>query len=251
MAMSATPRLAAPLARRAAAAATLGVLAITAGCVADPVTDRGRSVADLYTWFMIAAAGVFGVVAGLLAWSIVRYRGQAGRDAELPPQSHGNLALEIVWWALPTALVVVLVILTAGVLSEVDARSDEPELTVEVQGFQWGWRFTFPEADVVVTGTAADPPTLLLPVDRTIAFEIVSADVVHSFNIPRFLIKRDAIPNRPNRFDVVIEEEGTYAGQCGEFCGLLHAAQLFQIDAVPAAEFEAWLAAAPRGQGSE
>ena len=231
--------------------ALLAILAVVTGCVADPVTDRGRSVADLYTWFMIAAAGVFAVVAGLLAWSIVRYRGQSGRDVDLPPQSHGNMALEIVWWALPTALVVVLVILTAGVLSEVDARAEDPELTVEVEGFQWGWRFTFPDEDVVVTGSAADPPVITLPVDRTIAFEITATDVIHSFNIPAFLIKRDAIPGDLNRFDVVIEEEGTYTGQCGEFCGLLHSAQLFQIEAVSSADFDAWLAAAPRREGSE
>jgi cytochrome c oxidase subunit 2 len=111
-----------------------------------------------------------------------------------------------------------------------------------VTGYQWGWEFTYAETGVVINGTVADPATVPLPVGRTIAFEIRSADVVHSFNIPTFLIKRDAVPTRVNRFDVVIEQAGTYAGQCGEFCGLLHAEQLFEIDAVDAAAFDAWLA---------
>lgn len=230
--------------RRARRAA--GVLATTAvattACLPEPVTDRGREVADLYGLFTIAAAGVFVLVIGLLAWTVVRHRGEPGRDVPMPRQVHGNMALEVTWWALPTAIVALLAALTIIVLGQVDARYEEPALTVEVGGFQWGWEFTYVESGVVVSGTAADPPTLRLPVDRTIAFVITSRDVVHSFNIPKFLIKRDAVPNRENRFDVVIEQEATYGGQCGEFCGLLHARQLFEIDAVRPEAFDAWLA---------
>ena len=223
---------------------------LVAGCIPQPVTDRGREVADLYWWFMIAAAAVFVIVVGLLAWSIIRYRGQPGRDVPMPAPITGHLGLEIAWWALPAALVAVLAVFTIVVLNQVDARSEEPDLVVEVTGYQWGWEFTYADADVVINGTAADPATVPLPVGRTIAFEIRSADVVHSFNIPVFLIKRDAVPTRVNRFDVVIEEEGTYAGQCGEFCGLLHAAQLFEIDAVAGDAFDAWLAQQPRAEAS-
>ena len=216
--------------------------AVTAGCLPRAVTDRGREVADLYELFMIAAAGVFALIVGLLAWTIVRYRGTPGRDVEMPSPVRGNVLLEVTWWAIPSALVAVLVVLTVTVLSRVDAREASPSLTVEVAGFQWGWRFTYADTGVTVSGTAADPPTLRLPVDRTIAFVITSEDVVHSFNIPTFLIKRDAVPNRENRFDVVIEREATYGGQCGEFCGLLHARQLFEIDAIQPEAFDTWLA---------
>lgn len=222
--------------------ALLVAVAALGGCLPAPVSDRGRSVSELYTWFTIAAAAVFALVAGLLGWSIIRYRGTPGRDAVLPRQSRGNVLLEVMWWAIPTALVAVLVVMTAGVLGQVDARAADPQVRVRVEGFQWGWRFTYPDAGVEVIGTAANPPTIQLPVGETIAFEVTSLDVVHSFSIPRFLIKRDAVPNRVNRFDVVIEEEGTYTGQCAEFCGLLHAAQLFAIEAVPPDAFEAWLA---------
>ena len=219
----------------------IGLAVSTTACLPQAVTAQGQDVAWLYYLFMLVAAGVFVLVAGLLAWSIVRYRGAPGRDVAMPPQSHGNMALEIAWWSLPTAIVVVLALFTIGVLSQVDARAEEPAVVVEVQGFQWGWEFTYPDAGVVVRGTAADPPTIQLPVGRDVAFVITSDDVVHSFNVPQFLIKRDAVPNRPNRFDVLIEQEGTYTGQCGEFCGLLHARQLFAIDAVQPEAFEAWL----------
>lgn len=229
-----------PTIPRAAVLAAATAIVIT-GCVPEPATEQGRQVADLYNLFMVASVGVFAIVVGLLAWSVVRYRGQPGRNVEMPPQNHGNMALEVTWWSLPALLVVILAVLTVGVLNRVDARSEDP-LIIEVQGFQWGWEFTYPDAGVVVSGTVADPPAIQLPVGRTVAFVITSNDVVHSFNIPKFLIKRDAIPNRPNRFDVLIEQVGTYGGQCGEFCGLLHARQLFEIDAVEPATFDAWLA---------
>lgn len=216
---------------------------LTTGCLPQVATEQGREVAWLYDIFMVAAAIVFVLIVGLMAWAIVRYRGEAGRDVRPPPARHGNLALEVTWWAVPTLIVVVLIGLTWSVLSQVDAREDAPALSVGVEGFQWGWRFTYEDAGVVVSGTAQDPPTLYLPTTRTIAFVITSEDVVHSFSIPNFLIKRDALPSRENRFDVVIDREGTYGGQCGEFCGLLHARQLFTIEAVPPEEFDDWLGA--------
>ncbi len=223
--------------------ALLGLLTIaTAGCLPAPVTEQGREVANLYDLFMIAAVGVFVVIVGLLAWTVLRYRGEPGRDAQLPAQTSAKFIFEVVWWTVPTLLVAVLAVLTIGVLNQVDAREDEPDLVVDVAGYQWGWEFTYRDSGVVVNGTAADPATIELPVDRTIAFMISSRDVVHSFSIPPFLIKRDAIPGRDNRFDVLIENEGTYSGQCGEFCGLLHSQQLFEIDAVSPDRFDTWLA---------
>jgi len=212
------------------------------GCLPQAATAQGREVAWLYDLFMLASAAVFALVVGLLAWALVRYRGQPGRDVAMPKPIHGDMRLEVAWWGLPAALVAVLAVLTIGVLGGVDAREEDPAVVVQVQGYQWGWRFTYEEAGVVVNGTADAPPTITLPIGEPIAFELRSDDVIHSFSVPRFLIKRDAIPNQPNRFDVVIEEEGTYSGQCAEFCGLLHSAQLFTIEAVDRDAFAAWLA---------
>ena len=225
---------------RLALSAAVGAI-LLAGCLPDAATRQGEAVAGLYALFLAAAAVVFAIVVGLLGWSVWRYRG-SGRDDELPVQTHGNLRLEAAWWALPAVLVVALGTLTALVTLDVDARADAPDVVVEVTGFQWQWRFTYPESGVVVTGTAEEPPEILLPTGASIAFEITSRDVIHSFTIPDFLVKRDAVPGRENRFDVVIEDEGTYTGQCGEFCGLLHATQRFTIEAVSPEAFEDWLA---------
>jgi cytochrome c oxidase subunit 2 len=98
---------------------------------------------------------------------------------------------------------------------------------------------------VTVIGTAADPQRISLPVGRPVTFILKSADVVHSFFVPHLLVKRDTVPGRVNELTVTFDAQGTYAGQCGEFCGLLHADMRFEIDAVSEPAFESWLASQP------
>jgi len=213
---------------------------ILAGCAPEPATSQGAQVKMLYDIFLIAAAFVFVIVAGLIGWSIVRYRARDdGREAST---TDSNMRLELVWWAIPTILVIVLFILTAGVLGTVDEQTADPPVTVNVTGFQWQWQFAYEGTDVVVTGTPGEQPVAVLPVGERIAFNLQSADVIHSFWVPDFLVKRDVIPGRTNRIEVTIDEAGTYSGLCGEFCGLLHSQMRFSIDAVPADTFQQWLA---------
>jgi cytochrome c oxidase subunit 2 len=230
-----------PVPRWACAAAPVVVGLGLAACAPEPVTAEGREVKALYDLFMVAAAAVFVIVAGLIGWSVIRYR--ARPDDRATAQFHDNPRLEIVWWALPTVLVIYLFIVTAGVLAEVDERTEAPALTVTVTGFQWQWSFAYEGTDVVVSGGPDDPPRILLPVGRRIAFDLESPDVIHSLWVPEFLIKRDVVPGQTNRFEVTLEELGTYRGQCGEFCGLLHDEMLFSMEAVSPEAFETWLAA--------
>ena len=229
-----------------AAALAIGVI-LLGGCVPQPATSQGAQVKGLYDLFLIAAAGVFVIVASLIGWSVVRYRANDD-DEELPPQVKANVRLELIWWALPTILVIVLFFLTAQVLSRVDARSDDPSVEVTVTGFQWQWRFAYDGTNVVIDGLPDQPPELWLPVGEPIALTLESPDVIHSFWVPDFLVKRDVVPGRSNRLNLTIDEAGTYSGQCAEFCGLLHDRMLFSIRAVSPAEFTAWLAS--QGDGS-
>jgi cytochrome c oxidase subunit 2 len=216
----------------------IGLVAILAGCTPAPVTTEARDVASLYQLFMIAAVVVFVIVAGLIGWSVVRYR--AGAEGP-PAQFKTNVPLEIVWWALPTLLVIGLFAVSAQVLATVDKSGDAQALTVDVEGFQWQWRFTYPDTGVTITGQRDEPPEITLPVGRQVTFVITSPDVVHSFYVPEFLIKRDAVPGITNRVTLTIDQAGTFTGQCAEFCGLLHSDMRFSIRAVPGAEFDAWL----------
>ena len=216
--------------------------ALLAGCTSAPATVEAGRVQGLYNLFLVSAAGVFVVVAGLIGWNIVRYRAR-GDETGLPPQIHSNTALEVTWWALPTMLVIGLFVVSAVVLNTNDARASDPGLAVKVEAFQWQWRFTYKDSGVVVSGTPTAIPELVLPVGEVVDFELVSNDVIHSFFIPHFLVKRDLIPGVDNHLQLTIDEAGTYAGQCAEFCGLYHDRMRFTIRAVSQSDFATWLAA--------
>jgi cytochrome c oxidase subunit 2 len=105
---------------------------------------------------------------------------------------------------------------------------------------------------VTITSSPAEPSSdqprdpaqdLVLPVDVPVRFRLNAADVIHSFYVPAFFFKRDAIPGRTNEFEVTIEKPGRYGGQCAEFCGLNHGQMFFTIRAVELPAYEAWLAA--------
>ena len=209
-------------------------------CAPRAANVEGAAVNNLYGIFLVVAAVVFVVVAGLITWSIIRYRAAPGDDA-LPKQFDRNLKLEVTWFAIPQLIVIGLFIASTTVLGEVNAEAPEPDVTVSVQGYTWGWRFSYEEDDVHVAGGPEEPVRITLPVDQDITFELTSADVIHSFYVPRFLIKRDMVPGQTNRLDVRITEEGLYRGACTEFCGLLHDRMRFEIQAVEAAEYEQWI----------
>lgn len=212
---------------------------LLSACAPTAATEQGARINDLYTIFFWAAAGVFVITAGLIGWSILRYRAKPG-DNDLPKQFHHNLKLEVVWFAIPQIIVVALFTLSALALNEVNERKPEPDATVRVTAYQWGWRFEYEGTEVEIVGTPQEPAEVTVPTGD-VAFILTSADVVHSFYVPKFLFKRDTIPGRDTRIDVTISEEGTYDGVCAEFCGLLHDRMSFRLEAVEPSEFNRWL----------
>lgn len=225
--------------RRACAFGSFALLALAA-CVGEPVTIEGDGVKGLYDLFARAAAVVFVIVAGLIGWSIVRYRRRPGDD-DLPEQFHTNVKLEVMWFAIPQLVVIGLFVATAFVLDDVDERSGNADVTVGVEAFQWGWRFSYEGTDVIVESLPDQQAEVLLPLGARVAFELTSHDVVHSFYVPEFLIKRDMVPGRTNHLEVEITDAGDYRLRCAEFCGLLHDRMDVTLRAVPAEEFDAWL----------
>jgi len=234
--------------RRPTRAIALATVAFAVGgCLPTPVTQEARAIADLYTILMGLAAIVAVIVLGLATFMIVRYRRRG--DDTLPPQDHGNLRFEAVWTVIPIITIVVLLALTVTTLQRVDAVVDggSAQVKVDVQAFRWGWRFAYPDQSILVEGVTPDGPELVVPVGEAVQVTLTGNDVVHSFFVPQFLFKRDAIPGRRNVFAFTVDTAGTYRGQCAEFCGVGHSKMPFTVRAVPRAEFDAWLAAAPRG----
>ena len=123
------------------------LLAFVVGCAPQPVNSQGQEVKGLYDLFSIVAAVIFVLVAGLIAWSILRYRAKPG-DNDLPDQFHSNVKLEILWFAIPTVIVIGLFVSSAVVLDRINDEAEVPTV-INVEGFQWGWRFTYEGEDVL------------------------------------------------------------------------------------------------------
>jgi cytochrome c oxidase subunit 2 len=201
------------------------------GGAPEPVTRQGDDV--LHLWRILLSAGVaLGVfVTALILWSVVRYR--RPRDAEagdLPKQTRANVPLEVLYTVIPLVIVAVLFGVTLRTQHRVTRLSPTPELGVEVTGFQWGWRFRYPAQQVTVVGDVNNRPTLVLPVGATVRLRLIATDVIHSFYVPAFLVKRDMIPGVDNSIEVRPTHPGRFPGVCAEFCGLEHWRMMFDVE---------------------
>ena len=237
-------------------AGPLLVMALLGGCLFPPTpeTTQAKDVFTLYVVVFIMGAVVFFGVEGAIVYSIIRYR---RRDDRLPDQLHGHTLIEILWTAIPTVIVMFLFVWSTITLGTTQAKSD-PAVTIEVTGFQWQWTFHYldgdndPKNDYSVTGTAANPPVMGLPTGEPIRLILKSSDVIHSFFVPHFLVKRDVIPFpngiNPNELEFTVSDPGTYGGQCAEFCGDLHSKMTFTVEAMAPAAFQTWLADAKAGK---
>ncbi|MDP9420369.1 MAG: cytochrome c oxidase subunit II [Actinomycetota bacterium] len=223
---------------------SLGALAVS-GCAEgfsfgapDPVSSEGQEVLELWRGAHWAAAGVAVLIWGLVVYSVIRYR---RRNDDVPSQTPENIPLEIAYTVTPLVIVAVLFAFTVLTQQQVTALSDDPDVVVDVTGFQWSWQFHYPEEGVTVVSDGVGAPRMVLPVGSSVRFRVETADVIHSFWVPRFLVKTDLIPEIDNEFEVNVVEEGEWVGRCAEFCGLEHYRMLFEVAAVPEAEYRTWL----------
>jgi cytochrome c oxidase subunit II len=218
----------------------LGAIAV-AGCLPTSVTRQGRAVNELWTMFLVPAIVVAAIVWGLTTFAILRYRRRGATAPELPPQFSEDRRFEIAWTVIPIATVLVLFWLTVGAIARIDERT-AGGINIAVTAFRWQWQFDYPDDGVGLVGLPDAPAEMVVPVGEPVHVTLSSPDVIHSFYVPAFLFKRDAIPGRPAEFEFTVEEPGAYGGQCAEFCGVGHAAMKLTVRAVSRAEYEAWLA---------
>lgn len=218
---------------------------------ATPVMARIIEFHNMLLW-IITAITIF--VFLLLAYIAVRFNAKANPK---PAKFTHNVPLEVIWTVLPIVILIVIAVPSMKLLYYAD-RTEEPEMTLKVTGYQWYWGFEYPDHDNMEFKSymipdedideAAGQKRLLsvdnpvvLPVDTNIQIIVTAADVLHSYAIPAFGIKTDAVPGRINETWVRIEKPGTYYGQCSELCGTGHAYMPSEVRAVPKADFEAWV----------
>jgi len=247
--------------RRAGILSLLAVAALlVAGCTdfdirtafpPDAASTQGQATRNLYDIVFVIGAAIFLLVEGLILFAVLRYRRRKGDD-ELPPQIHGNNKLEIIWTAIPIAVVLALFVVSWQTLNAIDARKENPPVRIGVVAFQWQWQFVYAPPDirwedcgapqnkgtcVTVIGlpppggdrTSWTPPQMHVPVGETVELQMHSSDVIHSFYVPAFLYQRDITPRKDQVIQFLADREGTYRGQCTQFCGLLHQEMEFEV----------------------
>ncbi|MFQ5398468.1 MAG: cytochrome c oxidase subunit II [Anaerolineae bacterium] len=196
-------------------------------------SEESLYVDRLFGMHLYVIAFLFALIMGFMFYSIIAFRRRPGETGD-GDYFHGNTVLEIVWTIIPLGTVLYFSTLGAGYLREITAPEPN-ELVVNVTGSQWNWRFDYPDYDI----SSAE---LILPRDRQTKLQLTSIDVIHSFWVPEFRIKQDAVPGMVNPLRITPTESGTYTLRCAEICGKDHAYMLATVNVLDPADFEAWVA---------
>ena len=211
--------------------------------VAGPVAESQKYVWLVTVWVTLV---IFVLVAAVLAYATWKFRARTEADehAEPPPQSHGNPLVEL---GLIGASVLALVIIAIPTLKSIwftyDIPPEEKENAYQVtaQGYQWWFRFEYPNEQIEGVGSLTSANELVIPAGRPVRIDLRGMDVIHSFWVPRLAGKVDMIPNRANFLWLKADEPGYFWGQCAEYCGDSHAVMRFRVIALGEREFQEWL----------
>ena len=250
---------------------------LASGCTADDlprfgwpsgVTDQAKHMQHFWSWAVIAALSIGVLVWGLMFWTFAFHRKKKNSPL-YPKQTKENLPLEIVYSVVPFLMVLVLFYFTVTTEDYVTKTVANPAVTIDVTAQKWAWDFgyegtttpTSSEAasaaelkisdynarEVHTIGTPTEVPILVLPMGKLIEYHLESADVIHSFWVVPFLFKRDVFPNpKANNTDNIIqntiEQTGAFVGRCAELCGTYHSDMNFEVRAVPADVYDAYIA---------
>ena len=202
--------------------------------------------------------GIGVLVFGAMAISIVKHRKSKGAVAA---NFHESTTVEIVWTVVPLLILIAIAIPATGTLLELEDAKTDAELTVQVTGIQWKWKYTYLDEDISFVSNLAQSsrdvfkdPTgnenyllevdepLVLPVNKKVRFLFHADDVIHAWWVPELAVKQDAIPGFINDSWALIEEPGTYRGQCAELCGKDHGFMPIVVEAVSEPEYREWVA---------
>lgn len=240
-----------PVRRRAlvlvlALSAALGLTAVAYagnGGFAPPTphSPNARRINDSYVWISIFTGAIFVIVETALIWFVVKYR-RHGRPRTLEgPQIHGATRLELIWTAIPVLILATIASFIfyklPGIQDVPSAKAEGGPLVVRVDAHQFYWQFTYPGGQISIDELHA-------PLNRTVRVDITSQDVDHSWWVPELGGKFDAIPGHTTHTWFKADRAGTYRGQCGEFCGVFHAAMTARVAVQSQAEYSAWLSSA-------
>lgn len=215
-----------------------------------PNASKERDGIDLVFWFTTAICiGVFALVASVITYSLLKFRVRPDDDSDGPP-IHGHTGIEIVWTAIPAILVTAISVISGIVLVQND-RAEAGALNVNVIARQFEWTFQYPGHKDVTSAQ------LRLPVNRSTVLHLTAYDVIHSFWVPEFGQKQDAVPGQDTKLVITPTKLGTYPVICTELCGLGHAVMRTSAIVMKPTDFEKWVKEqanagnVPPGQGGK
>jgi cytochrome c oxidase subunit 2 len=203
-------------------------------------SKQAGNVRTLYTVLLLTTIPIFVLVETVVVFSVWKFRMRPGEEDKDGPPIHGNTRLEVVWTVLPAILILSLCTYAYTVLHSNEATKAN-ELTVNVTERQFAFEFSYPDQ----RGKTIVSPVLYLPKGRPVDFKIRSLDVVHSFFVPEFSEKLDAVPGITTTLRVTPTRIGVYPAECTELCGAGHAFMRSTVYVVSPARFRSWLAAQP------
>ncbi len=222
-------------------AAVAGPSAMGQTNIFAPESTPAKSIFHLSIFVLTVTGIIFGVVATLLIYSILKFRARSASANSEPAQVYGSTQIELAWTVIPILIVVVLVVATARGIHQIqDAPMPPSAVEVTVIGHQFWWEYRYPQLGVVtanelhipVSAKAHPKPTFL---------QLLSADTDHSFWVPELAGKTDLIPNHPNRIWMDPQHTGIFVGQCAQYCGIQHAKMLLRVFVDSPEDFAEWV----------
>lgn len=219
--------------------------------VFDPAGQGAEEIRNHFLLVLGVAAVIFGLVGGSLLVFVVRFRERSADVDTEPPQIYGSRPIEVAWTLAPFLTVFVLALVVIRSVVEMRAGPASPDrVQVRVVGHQWWWEFEYPDHGFS-TANELVIPVSDTSVARLVDLQLESADVIHSFWVPRLAGKTDLIPGRTNEMWMQTNQAGTYFGRCAEYCGTQHAKMLIRVEAVSTDEFAEWVASQKRPARSD
>lgn len=228
-----------PISRALAIGLVASVVGIAIGLGIDwfpeQASEQATAVDLLYDITLTIAVPIFVLVMSVAIYSVVRFRAKPGDLSDGEP-IHGNSRLEVAWIVMPFVIVIVLTAYAWVGLNALDEEKPET-LTVDVIAQQFAWRFEYPSEGGV---GAKQTERLVLPVGRPVQFRIRTEDVIHSFWVPAFRLKSDAVPGITTQFRATPSRVGSFDVVCTELCGIGHSTMRQRLSVVRPGEYAAW-----------
>jgi cytochrome c oxidase subunit 2 len=221
----------------------------------NPISEVAKDVYDMHFFVLIIITLITLFVLALLIWVCYRYSEKNNKN---PSKTVHNTFVEILWTAIPVLILVVIAVPSFKLLYKQDVIP-EPDLTIKAIGYQWYWGYEYPDhgnfsyeafmlqgPDEVEDGRPfkrmlTTDTIVVVPVNKIVRVQVTAADVLHSWAVPAFSVKTDAVPGRLNETWFKAEKTGIYYGMCSELCGVNHQSMPIEIHVVTDAEFASWI----------